>query len=66
MKNVKVKAVFKGFDGSCGYKTNQEYTLVISHKFEHYIQIENCKGRGYCEYGSILVFLENWDNIQKV
>lgn len=64
MKKVKVKAIFKGLDGSCGYKTNREYTLVISHKTKGHIQIED--DDGWCEYGSMVSFLENWDNIRLI
>lgn len=61
---VKVKAVFKGQDGSLGYKTNMEYTLRIK---EHVlIIIERLDGEGKCEYGTIVSFLDNWDNIIRV
>lgn len=71
MKTIKVKAVFKGQDGSCEYNTNKEYTLII-HKnsdkknphFDFYIENEN--GGGYCEYESIVSFLNNWDCVRHV
>lgn len=66
MRSRKVKAVFKGQDGSCGYKTNTEYSLVIRHKTESLIQIEDVNGGGWCEYGSMISFLENWDNIRVI
>lgn len=64
----KVKAIFKGQDGSCGYNTNKEYTLWIKHntKMISYIEIENINGGGYCEYESMISFLDNWDNIRNV
>ena len=65
MRTVKVKAIFKGLDNSCGYKTNSEYTLIIHHKTDQYIQIEDTNGGGWCEYGSIVSFLENWDNVRR-
>lgn len=61
---IKVKAIFRGADNSCGYKTNSEYTLIIRHKIETQIQIENVNGGGFCEYSSMVSFLENWDNIR--
>lgn len=66
MRTRKIKAVFKGADGSCGYKTGNEYTLVVRHKTNEFIQIEETEGGGWCEYGSIISFLENWDNIKNV
>ena len=30
MRNKKVKAIFKGQNGSCGYETNKEYDLIIN------------------------------------
>jgi len=66
MRTVKVKAIFKGLDNSCGYKTNSEYTLIIRHKTETHIQIEDVNGGGWCEYGSMVSLLENWDNVRVV
>ena len=64
---IKVKAIFKGKDGSCGYKTNCEYTLEIYHENNQYIQISKVNDvGGYCDYGSMISFLSNWDNIRKV
>ncbi len=64
MRTVKVKAIFKGLDGSCGYKKNSEYTLSIRHQTEYNICIDNVDGGGRVEYGSMVAFLENWDNIR--
>ncbi len=65
-RTQKVKATFKGQDGSCGYKHNTEYTLSIGHRQDEFIHIEDTSGGGWCEYGSLISFLENWDNIRKV
>lgn len=69
MKEIKVKAVFKGENGSSGYETNKEYTLMVCHGNLN-IHIENREassfGNGYCEYQSINSFLENWDNIRVI
>lgn len=66
MRTKKAKAIFKGLDNSCGYKTNSEYTLIIRHQIDLYIQIEEANGGGWCQYGSMVSFLENWDNIRLV
>jgi len=66
MRTIKVKAIFKGLDNSCGYRTNSEYTLVIYHNSNENIQIQKFNGGGTCEYGSMISLLENWDNIRKV
>jgi len=39
--------------------------LIIHHKTDQYIQIEDTNGGGWCEYGSIVSFLENWDNVRR-
>jgi hypothetical protein len=64
MRSKKVKAIFRGQNGSCGYETNKEYTLIIRHKIKNHVQIEKFKGGGWCEYGSLVSFLENWDNVR--
>ena len=66
MRKTKVKAIFRGLNNSCGYKTNSEYTLIIRHKKDSFIQIEKPNGDGYCDYGSMISLLENWDNIRRV
>jgi hypothetical protein len=63
MGSKKVNAIFKGKNGSCGYETNKEYTLIIKHQNNSEIQIERFLGGGCCEYSSMVSFLENWDNI---
>lgn len=65
MRTIKIKAVFTGLNNSCGYKTNQEYVLIIHHKANSFIQIEDVNGGGWCEYGSMISFLENWNNISQ-
>lgn len=62
----KVKAVFKGQDGSCGYTTGMEYTLIVHHQKNSLIKIEKLEFGGDCEYESLLSFLENWDNIRNL
>lgn len=66
MRNKKVKAIFKGQNESCGYETNKEYTLILHHQVDMYIQIEDVKGGGHNTYGSMVSFLENWDNVRVV
>lgn len=61
-----IKAIFKGQDGSCGYKTNNEYTLSVHHHPDSYIKIEKVPFGGWCDYGSMVSFLKNWDNIRRV
>lgn len=68
-----VKAIFKGQDGSCGFKTGREYTLQITHEIKRYLSIESINPpqsigleTHYCDYSSVISFLDNWDNIRKV
>lgn len=65
MGTKKIKAIFRGQEGSCGYRTNTEYNLVVSNK-KNLIHIETTAGSGDCEYESIVGFLNNWDNIRTV
>lgn len=65
-KLKKVKAVFKGLDGSCGYRNNYEYELQISVMPSGNISIYGSGTTLPCEYDSMLTFLDNWDNIRNV
>lgn len=66
MGTIKVKAIFKGLNNSCGYKTNSEYLLRLYHHTPQNLTIEDVNGcGGLCEYGSIVSFLENWDDIRR-
>ena len=62
----KIKAIFKGQDGSCGYKTNHEYEIHVEHSMGTTITIHNQSGTGYCEYSSMIAFLNNWDCIRNM
>lgn len=66
MKSIKIKAIFKGQHGSCGYKTDKKYTLTFHLRYGQCISIERSPSQGYCEYESVISFLANWDNIYKV
>jgi hypothetical protein len=71
MKTITVKAIFRGQDGSCGYETNKEYELLINYGKNNVLWIERemndfATNNGYCEYGSVISFLENWDNIRVI
>ena len=72
-KTKKIKAVFKGANGSCGYCPNFEYQLsvaqpkhlVVGDMLQN-ISITRADGSGICEYDSLLTFLDNWDNIKSL
>ncbi len=71
MKTTKVKAVFKGQDGSCGYKNGMEYTLTVWQHSEGghrniAIELADKPDEGYCEYETIIGFLSNWDCVRHV
>jgi hypothetical protein len=69
---TKIKAVFRGQDGSLGYRTNKEYSLNLEHKRGDNISIDTIKKEemnvlaGGCEYESMTSFLQNWDNIRVI
>lgn len=50
-----IKAVFKGLNGSLGYKHGQTYLLKVKHN-----TIRKLDGLGVCIYGSTEAFLKNW------
>lgn len=60
----KIKAIFRGTNGSCGYESNKEYTLYIESNTSGIIIRRNRKGWGICQYSNIEKFLDNWDNIR--
>ncbi len=69
MKTKKIKAVFKGKNGSCGYKNGMEYKLRIWQHSENghrniAIDLADKPDANYCEYASVIAFLTNWDCIR--
>jgi len=66
METKNIKATFRGLDNSLGYRTNKEYILTIWEDIinnKECIIIKRLDNLGYCEYNSIISFLNNWDNI---
>ena len=71
MKTKKIKAIFRGQNGSCGYEKGREYTLTIWHHSEcgHKniaIELASKPDENYCEYQTVVSFLTNWDCIRNV
>jgi len=69
MKKIKVKAIFKGADGSCGYKHGMEYELTVWQHSENgnrniAIELADKPDENYCEYETIIGFCNNWDCIR--
>ncbi len=71
-KITKVKAIFRGQDGSLGYSANKEYPLNLRHTKGNNISITTYEMFemntivGECEYESMTSFLKNWDNVRIV
>lgn len=66
---TKVKAIFKGQNGSCGYEHDKEYTLLINHadRGRGLIDITSTSDKGgFCSYQSMPAFLKNWDNVRSI
>jgi hypothetical protein len=66
---TKVKAIFTGQDGSCGYKHGKEYSLVLNHTEGGRGKIEIAPfddEAGFCSYNSINAFMRNWNNVQNI
>ncbi len=62
-REKKVTATFKGLNGSCGFIHGKEYKLTLNKISMQKFSIRDLDGN-YCEYGSTLAFLDNWDNVQ--
>lgn len=72
MKTSKIAAVFQGSDGSLGYRRGTLYHLnlqqevkVHGYSINTIFSISRKDGKGYCEYGSIHSFLDNWSVMHK-
>lgn len=65
-RSVKViKAQFVGQDGSLRFIKDKVYTLLVKTDPVHRIYIEDIEcGCRKCNYSSIVLFMENWDNIK--
>lgn len=60
-----IKAKFVGNNGSVGYEHGKNYVLLIHQGREGTISIERALiAGGYCAYGSLISFLNNWDEIE--
>lgn len=70
-----IKAKFRGLNGSLGYKTDETYTLFFKtnegflffaprYPVEIWRASHDRFSTGYCPYGSISKFIENWEVIE--
>lgn len=62
----KVKATFKGRNGSMGFVAGKEYLLYLEKYGNGSLLINTDMGMGWCIYGSFLAFLNNWNLIETV
>ena len=72
MKN-RIKATFKGEDGSLGYSTGYTHLLILEQygwlesQIRGYpVSIRLLNGKGFCPYSSMEAFKSNWEYIQIV
>ena len=66
-KNKKVKALFVGRDGSCGFRKGSEYSLMVTTlSYSMKIEVFSIPQGNHCSYDSMHSFLDNWDNINNV
>jgi len=69
MTQIKVKATFKGKDGSMGFITGKEYTLKLDawNLMDNSLSIYDINNMNhYCEYTSFITFLNNWRDVSSV
>jgi hypothetical protein len=62
---MRITAIFRGEDGSCGYLSGTQYILKLETASNGTISIVKENGFGYCEYSTIITFLNNWDYVQR-
>jgi hypothetical protein len=59
---IKIKAIFRGADGSLGYRTGRIYELYFyTHVGKIIIRHQTFEIRGRCPYNSLKLFLDNWE-----
>ncbi|MBK7362724.1 MAG: hypothetical protein IPJ01_10550 [Micavibrio sp.] len=61
MTEIKVKAIFKGQNGSMGFIKGKSYNLTLTKYKDGGLLAED--DFNHCEYGSFIAFLKNWDNV---
>lgn len=61
--STKVKATFKGKNGSMGFQSGTEYILKLSKKTDGELLANEINGIGSCDYSSFITFLNNWGKI---
>lgn len=66
MRKKKIKAVFKGENGSMGLLHGREYDLNIYPGPKAEINITFGPADMLCVYSNILTFLDNWDSIHEI
>jgi len=64
MTEIKVKATFKGKNGSMGFETGKQYTLNLNKDKDGGISIYDINDMShFCDYTSFITFLNNWENV---
>ena len=67
MTQIKVKAIFKGQNGSMGFVTGKEYTLKLNKDKDGGISIYDINDMShFCDYTSFITFLNNWRDVSSV
>lgn len=61
MAKIKVKATFKGKNGSMGFETGKSYNLTLTKYKDGVLLAEDDFNN--CAYGSFFAFLNNWENV---
>ena len=68
---MKIKATFRGENGSMGFRTGEEYELEVfadspkSSQIVVFLYTPSKPTRPLCPYTNIEYFLRNWSNISK-
>jgi hypothetical protein len=65
MEIFKIIAKFIGANGSCGYKTNQVYKLIVEIHKDNSVSIYH-RGHQECIYSTFSTLCDNWVNINKI
>lgn len=62
----RVTATFKGKNGSMGFISGMRYDLSLRRYSNGLLSVNNRNGFGWCEYGSFVAFLNNWDDVKSI
>ena len=62
---MKIRATFKGKDGSNGFRKGTRYTLDLTHKRNDHVRIVGPEDTLPTPYTTMITFLKNWKKVKE-